>query len=47
MAKNTEDDKFRKVNVDQYNEDSFVDDPSDDVGYKSISDQELTTLLGR
>lgn len=47
MAKNTSSSAFRKINVDQYNEDNFKEDEIDSNGtaYTGPDDAEITKLL--
>lgn len=47
MAKNTSSSAFRKINVDQYNEDNFKEDEIDTNGttYTGPDDAEITKLL--
>lgn len=47
MAKNTSSSAFRKINVDQYNEDNFKEDEVDTNGtkYTGPDDAEITKLL--
>lgn len=47
MAKNTSSSAFRKINVDQYNEDNFKEDEIDSNGtsYTGPDDVEITKLL--
>lgn len=47
MAKNTSSSAFRKINVDQYNEDNFKEDEIDSNGtvYTGPDDADLTKLL--
>lgn len=47
MAKNTSSSAFRKINVDQYNEDNFKEDEIDSNGtsYTGPDDADITKLL--
>lgn len=47
MAKNTSSSAFRKINVDQYNEDNFKEDEIDSNGtaYTGPDDAEITKLI--
>lgn len=45
MAKNTSSSAFRKINVDQYNEDNFKEDEIDQNGTTLPDDVEITKLL--
>lgn len=45
MAKNTSSSAFRKINVDQYNEDNFKEDEIDQNGTTLPDDGEITKLL--
>lgn len=47
MAKNTSSSAFRKINVDQYNEDNFKEDEIDSNGtaHTGPDDTELTKLI--
>ena len=47
MANRNRDNKFRKVDVDQYNEDNFQDDILEDAYYQEISDVEINNLLAQ
>lgn len=45
MAKNTGDNKFRRVDVDQYNEDNYVDEFQEDSGDQGPNESEVQSLL--
>ncbi|XP_013112634.1 actin-related protein 2/3 complex subunit 5 [Stomoxys calcitrans] len=45
MAKNTSSSAFRKIDVDQYNEDNFKEDEADSVANLVIDENEITNLL--
>lgn len=47
MAKNTSSSAFRKINVDQYNEDNFKEDEIDSNGtvYTGPDDADITKLI--
>lgn len=47
MAKNTSSSAFRKINVDQYNEDNFKEDDIDSNGtaYTGPDDADITKLI--
>lgn len=44
MAKNTSSSAFRKIDVDQYNEDNFREDEADSA-VAQLDENEITTLL--
>lgn len=44
MAKNTSSSAFRKIDVDQYNEDNFKEDEADSA-VAQLDENEITTLL--
>lgn len=44
MAKNTSSSAFRKIDVDQYNEDNFKEDEADSA-VALLDENEITTLL--
>ena len=46
MAKNTFSSAFRKIDVDQYNEDNFKED-EDDSGVEAPDENEITKLLNQ
>ena len=45
MAKNTSSSAFRKIDVDQYNEDNFEEDESDSAGNMGPDENEVAALL--
>ena len=46
MSKNTNSSAFRKIDVDQFNEDNFKDDEGpQDVSFPGINESEITNLL--
>lgn len=45
MAKNTSSSEFRKIDVDQYNEDNFKDDEVDQGGSIGPDESAVTSLL--
>ena len=47
MSKNTSSSAFRKIDVDQFNEDNFKDDdgPVQDVGFAGVNESEIANLL--
>lgn len=45
MAKNTSSNAFRKIDVDQYNEDNFREDDGVDSAAAGPDESEITTLL--
>jgi actin related protein 2/3 complex, subunit 5 len=45
MAKNTSSSAFRKIDVDQYNEDNFKDDEQENQHLSGIDEKEINTLL--
>lgn len=48
MAKNTSSSAFRKIDVDQYNEDNFREDDADQASGMIVPDEaEITTLLNQ
>lgn len=48
MAKNTSSSAFRKIDVDQYNEDNFKEDETDSGSQQSGPDEnEITKLLAK
>ena len=47
MAKNTSSSAFRKIDVDQYNEDNFEEDEIDMNGSVGPDDAEITKLLNQ
>ncbi|KAK4880540.1 hypothetical protein RN001_008686 [Aquatica leii] len=47
MAKNTSSSAFRKIDVDQYNEDNFKEDESDQSGPTGPNENEIISLLNQ
>lgn len=47
MAKNTSSSAFRKIDVDQYNEDNFKEDEIDQGGSGGPEESEITSLLNQ
>lgn len=47
MAKNTGASKFRKVNVDEYDEENFQDNEDSDVGVVGPNENEVTNFLNQ
>lgn len=47
MAKNTSSSTFRKIDVDQYNEDNFKEDDGDQGGHAGPNESEIITLLNQ
>lgn len=47
MAKNTFSSAFRKIDVDQYNEDNFKEDEVDQGGSLGPNENEVLTLLNQ
>lgn len=47
MAKNTSSSEFRKIDVDQFNEDNFKEDDADQGGPTGPDDSEITLLLNQ
>jgi len=47
MAKNTSSSAFRKIDVDQYNEDNFKEDDGDQGGQTGPNENEILTLLNQ
>ncbi|CAD7079009.1 unnamed protein product [Hermetia illucens] len=47
MAKNTSSSAFRKIDVDQYNEDNFREDELDSSGNVGPDESEITSLLNQ
>lgn len=47
MAKNTASSAFRKIDVDQYNEDNFKEDEVDTAEDGGPDENEITTLLNQ
>lgn len=47
MAKNTSSSAFRKIDVDQYNEDNFKEDETDQGAEGGPDENEITTLLNQ
>ena len=47
MAKNTSSSAFRKIDVDQYNEDNFKEDDNDLGGPVGPDENEITSLLNQ
>lgn len=45
MAKNTNSSAFRKIDVDQYNEDNFKDDEQENQQLSGIDEGEINQLL--
>lgn len=45
MAKNTSSSAFRKIDVDQYNEDNFKEDEADSSAVVGPDENEITNLL--
>lgn len=45
MAKNTNSSAFRKIDVDQYNEDNFKDDEQENQQLSGIDEKEISQLL--
>jgi actin related protein 2/3 complex, subunit 5 len=45
MAKNTSSSAFRKIDVDQYNEDNFKDDEQENQHLSGIDEKEINSLL--
>ena len=47
MAKNTSSSAFRKIDIDQYNEDNFKEDEADQAGPTGPDEGEVCTLLNQ
>lgn len=47
MAKNTSSSAFRKIDVDQYNEDNFKEDETDSSQQLGPDENEITKLLAK
>lgn len=47
MAKNTFSNAFRKIDVDQYNEDNFKEDENAENSLPSIDENEVNSLLNQ
>ncbi|XP_013389608.1 actin-related protein 2/3 complex subunit 5-like isoform X1 [Lingula anatina] len=47
MSKNTADNKFRKIDVDQYNEDNYQDEVADDGQDMGPNEQEVSSFLSQ
>lgn len=47
MAKNTSSSAFRKIDVDQYNEDNFKEDETDSSSQLGPDENEITKLLAK
>lgn len=47
MAKNTSSSAFRKIDVDQYNEDNFKEEDADQGGPTGPDENEITALLNK
>lgn len=47
MAKNTSSSAFRKIDVDQYNEDNFKEDETDSNSQLGPDENEITKLLAK
>lgn len=47
MAKNTSSSAFRKIDVDQYNEDNFKEEEADQGGPTGPNESEILTLLNQ
>ena len=47
MAKNTSSSAFRKIDVDQYNEDNFKEDETDSGSQLGPDENEITKLLAK
>lgn len=47
MAKNTSSSAFRKIDVDQYNEDNFKEDDADQGGPTGPDESEILGLLNK
>ena len=48
MSKNTNSSAFRKIDVDQFNEDNFKDDDTqENVGFAGVNESDITNLLSK
>ena len=47
MSKNTANNKFRKIDVDQYSEDKYEDDVAADEGPQGPNESEISGLLAQ
>ena len=47
MSKNTANTRFRKVNVDEYNEDNFKEEDVEDTGAQGPNEGEVQGLLSQ